>query len=117
MLYIKDIFKACVCSFCDNIYEYDSIDDKDFIGSFKSFCNEVDLQNCLEACTSETNYDIENINNICDNLSISKYKNFEINDVVDICKNAYKNTIEKDKTINIEAFVDNLAKEFTKAGF
>ena len=78
MLYIKDIFKACVCSFCDNIYEYDSIDDKDFIGSFKSFCNEVDLQNCLEACTSETNYDIENINNICDNLSISKYKNFKI---------------------------------------
>ena len=117
MLYIKDIFKACVCSFCDNIYEYDSIDDKDFIGSFKSFCNEVDLQNCLEACTSETNYDIENINNICDNLSISKYKNFEVIDVVDKCRNAYKNTIEKNKTINVEAFVDNLAKEFTKAGF
>lgn len=117
MLYIKDIFKACVCSFCDNIYEYDSIDDKDFIGSFKSFCNEVDLQNCLEACTSETNYDIENINNICDNLPFSKYKNFEIKDIIEICKNSYKNTIEKDKTINIEAFVDNLAKEFTKAGF
>ena len=117
MLYIKDIFKACVCSFCENIYEYDSIDEKDFIESLKSFCNEVDLQNCLETCTSETNYDIENINNICDSLSISKYKNFEINDVIDTCKNAYKNTIEKDKTINIEAFVDNLAKEFTKAGF
>ena len=117
MLYIKDIFKACVCSFCENIYEYDSIDDKDFIESFKSFCNEIDLQNCLETCTSETNYDIENINNICDDLPISKCKNFEINDVIDTCKNAYKNTIEKDKTINIEAFVDNLAKEFTKAGF
>lgn len=117
MLYIKDIFKACVCSFCENIYEYDSIDEKDFIESLKSFCNEVDLQNCLETCTSETNYDIENINNICDSLSISKYKNFEINDVIDNCKNAYKNTIEKDKTINTEAFVDNLAKEFTKAGF
>ena len=34
MLYIKDIFKACVCSFCENIYEYDSIDEKDFIESF-----------------------------------------------------------------------------------
>ena len=117
MLYIKDIFKACVCSFCENIYEYDSIDEKDFIESFKSFCNEIDLQNCLEACTSETNYDIENINNICDDLPSSKCKNFEINDVIDTCKNSYKNTIEKDKTINIEAFVDNLAKEFTKAGF
>ena len=117
MLYIKDIFKACVCSFCENIYEYDSIDEKDFIESFKSFCNEIDLQNCLEACTSETNYDIENINNICNDLLISKYKKFEINDVIDTCMNAYKNTIEKDKTINIEAFVDNLAKECTKAGF
>ena len=117
MLYIKDIFKACVCSFCDNIYEYDSIDDKDFIESFKSFCNEIDLQTCLETCTSEINYDIENINNICNDLLISKYKKFEINDVIDTCMNAYKNTIEKDKTINIEAFVDNLAKEFTKAGF
>ena len=117
MLCINDIFNACVCSFCTNIYEYDSIDEKDFIESLKSFCNEVDLQNCLETCTFETNYDIENINNICDSLSISKYKNFEINDVIDTCKNAYKNTIEKDKTINTEAFVDNLAKESTKAGF
>ena len=50
-------------------------------------------------------------------MPISKYKNFEINDVIDTCNDAYKNTIEKDKTINIEAFVDNLAKEFTKEGF
>ena len=67
--------------------------------------------------TNTTNYDIDNINNICNNLPISKYKGFEIDDVIDICKNAYKNTIEKDKTINIEAFVDNLAKEFTKERF
>ena len=47
MLYIKDIFKACVCSFCENIYEYNSIDEKDFIRSFKLFCMEDDLQSCL----------------------------------------------------------------------
>lgn len=112
MLYIKDIFKACVCSFCENIYEYDSIDENHFINSFQSFCNEEDLQNCLEICTSEVTYDIENIDNVCDNLQVSKYKNFEIIDVIDKCRNAYKNTIEIDKTINIEAFIDNLAKEF-----
>ena len=38
----------------------------------------------------------------------------EINDVIDNCIKAYKNTIERDKTINIEAFVDNLYKEFRK---
>lgn len=112
MLYIKDIFKASVCSFCENIYEYDSIDEKDFIRSFKLFCMEDDLQSCLEICTSEVIYDIENIDNVCDNLQVPKYKNFEVIDVVDKCRNAYKNTIEKNKTINVEAFVDNLAKEF-----
>ena len=34
-------------------------------------------------------------------------------DIIDVCKNAYWLTLEKDKTINVEAFVDNLAKAFS----
>ena len=30
MFNIKEIFKASVCSFCENIYEYNSIDEEDF---------------------------------------------------------------------------------------
>ena len=37
MFNIKEIFKASVCSFCENIYEYNSIDEGDFIKSFKYF--------------------------------------------------------------------------------
>ncbi|MFR8234136.1 MAG: hypothetical protein ACLVA2_07050 [Clostridia bacterium] len=64
--------------------------------------------------TSDITYDIEDIDNVCNNLRVLSHRNFEINDVIDNCIKAYKNTIERDKTINIEAFVDNLYKEFRK---
>ena len=113
MFNIKEIFKASVCSFCENIYEYNSIDEGNFIKSFKYFLHEEDLQDCLEVCTSEIAYDIENIENVCNNLYLLKYKQFEERDIIDICKKAYCLTLEKDKTINVEAFVDNLAKAFS----
>ncbi len=114
MLYIKDIFKASVCSFCENIYEYNSIDTNEFLKLLKSFLREEDLQECLELCTSDVIYDINNIENICDNLYLLNYKKFEEENTVDICRKAYIQTLEKDKTINVEAFVDNLTKEFSK---
>ena len=113
MFNIKEIFKASVCSFCENIYDYNSIDEGDFIKSLKYFLKEEDLQGCLEVCTSEIAYDIDNIENVCDNLYLLKYKQFEERDIIDVCKNAYLLTLEKDKTINVEAFVDNLAKAFS----
>ena len=113
MFNIKEIFKASVCSFCENIYEYNSIDERDFIKSLKIFLQEGNLQERLEICTSEIAYDIDNIENVCDNLYLLEYKQFEEEDIVDICKNAYLQTLEKDKTINVEAFVDNLAKAFS----
>lgn len=112
MLYIKDILKASVCSFCENIYEYNSIEEKEFIKLLKSFLREDDLQECLELCTSDIAYDIENIENICDNLYLLKNKKFEESNIIDICQKAYSRTLDKDKTINIEAFVDNLVQEF-----
>ena len=114
MFSIKDIFKACVCSFCTNIYENNSIDEQEFMNYFRMFCKEEDLQECLVITTSDVSYDIENINNICDNLLISHFKEFEIFEIEEQCLTAFKNTIYKDKTINVEAFVDNLAKEFKK---
>lgn len=113
MFNIKEIFKASVCSFCENIYEYNSIDERDFIKSLKNFLQEGNLQERLEICTSEIVYDIDNIENICDNLYLLKYKQFEEEDIIDICKNAYLQTLENDKTINVEAFVDNLAQAFS----
>lgn len=113
---IKEIFKASVCGFCENIYEDASIDEKEFKKYLLDFLYEEDLQECLERSTSEICYDIVNIDNICkDKLFILKNKKFDdINTIIKYCTSAYLKTLEKDKTINIEAFVDNLADEFLK---
>ena len=113
MFNIKEIFKASVCSFCENIYEYNSIDEGDFIKSLKCFLQEEDLQDCLEVCTAEVSYDIDNIENVCNNLHLLKYKQFKERDIIEVCKNTYLQTLEKDKTINVEVFVDNLTKVFS----
>lgn len=111
MFNIKEIFKASVCSFCENIYEYESIDEKEFEERLKEFINEENLDECLERCTEDIYYDVEHINNVCDN---NKYKKFEIGDIWNPCNKAFLTTIYKDKTINVEAFVENLCKEFRK---
>ena len=114
MLCIKDILKASVCSFCVNIYEYYSLDTNDFIEKLRLFFKEKDLQQYLMICTADIAYDIVNIENVSNSLFSLKNKQFKEDSVIDICKNAYLETIEKDKTINVEAFVDNLAKNFSK---
>ena len=114
MLCINDIFKACVCSFCTSIYEYDSIDEGDFIAYFRMFCKEEDLQECLRITTSGVLYDIENINNVCDSLLISHLKKIESYEIEEQCLAAFNKTVNKDKSINVEVFVDNLAREFNK---
>ncbi len=114
MVYIKDIFKASVCSFCDNIYEYNSLSENKFVKHFQSYLLEEDLQSCLEMCTSEIVFDMQIIEKVCDELYLQSYKNFEIEDIIDDCKNAYLKTIEKDKTIDIKAFINNLSEVFSK---
>lgn len=107
----KEIFKASVCSFYENIYEYDSIDEEEFENRLKDFINEEDLDDCLEKCTENVYYDIEKLNNVCED-KFSNNKMLEINDFLEPCNKAFRSTIYKDKTINVEAFVENLCKEF-----
>ena len=114
MLCIKDIFEASVCSFCITIYEYNSIDTDDFIENLKLVFKEKDLEQYLMLCTAGIAYDIVNIENVCNSLYCLKNKQFNEDNVIDICRNVYIETIEKDRTINVEAFVDNLAKYFSK---
>ena len=44
--------------------------------------------------------DIHNIENVCDNLYLLKYRHFEERDIINFCRSAYVQTLEKDKTIN-----------------
>jgi len=111
---IKDIMKASVSSFCQNIYEYESIDENEFIDLLEDFLFAEDIENCLETNLSDIAYDYVHIENICDNNSrFLKAEHMDINYIIDNCTNAYLKTIDEDRTINIEAFVDNLAKQFS----
>lgn len=114
MFNIKEIFQASVCGFCENIYEYNSIDEEEFIEYLKIFLVDENPQSDLEYSTSGVLYDIENIENVCDSLYYLKNKYFKEDDVIKLCKRAYLQTLENDKTIKVEAFVDNLSKEFSK---
>ena len=113
---IKDIMKASVCSFCENIYEYESLDENEFMEFLKDFLEGDDLDESLERCTAEIAYDIEDIDNKCrDILYRLKSKKFEYENILEHCKKAYLRTLVEDKTINVEAFVDNLTEEFKKS--
>ena len=114
MVYIKDIFKASVCSFCDNIYEYNSLNENKFVKHFQSYLLEEDLQGCLEMCTSEIEFDMKIIEKVCDELYLQSYNHFEIEDIIEDCKNAYLKTIGKDKTLDIKAFINNLSEVYSK---
>lgn len=112
MWYIKEILKASICSFCETVYEYESLQKIEFIDGVKRFLNENNLDDCLIACTEGIAYDIENIDNIYrDNLYDIKFKSLEENVIIDICEKAFSNTIEVEKTTNVESFIDNIANE------
>lgn len=109
---IKDILKASACSFYENIYEYYSLDVDKFLENLNSFLLELDLQSRLDTSNVGLIYDIKNIDNICNNTKFRR-DSFEYDQIVDGCRAAYLHTLKCAKTINIESFVDNLAKEFT----
>lgn len=112
MWYIKEILKASVCSFCETVHEYESLEIIEFIDGVKRFLEEENLEDCLIACTEGIAYDTENINNICrDSLYFLKTKMLDKDSIIDICKKSFSKTIEIDKTTNVEAFVDNITKE------
>lgn len=108
---IRNIMQIGVCSFCENIYQYDSLDEKEFENYVECFINEEFIEDCLERSTDGVIYDIENIENIYESNS-NRYKKYNTEELKSICIKAFRRTIDEDKTINVEAFVENLIKEF-----
>ena len=111
MWYIKEILKASVCSFCETVHYYESLEAEEFIEGVKKFLNESNLDDYLVNCTEEIAYDIENIDNICrEHLYSLKRKHFNENIIRKKCLQAFSKTLYIDKTTNVEAFVDNLTE-------
>lgn len=110
---VKEILEASVCAFCKNTFDYYSLDDDEFIKILKDFLIDRNLKALLHEYASEVDYDIENLNNIS---KVAKCRNKEFNymDIAKYCRIAYIYTINNEKSINLEAFVDNVIKELDK---
>jgi hypothetical protein len=111
---LKNILKAAICAFGQNTFDSFSLEEEEFIRALDYYITEKNnYEEMFEEYAYELEYNTEDIENICDNC---KYKNkdWDYLNIIANCRLAYIQTITKDKTIDAEAFVDNIVKEFNK---
>lgn len=108
----KTILEASVASFCETIYTYESLDSEEFGRTLFDLLVSTDLHAILVEDCMDIDFDIMYIQNVYNN---SKWKNesFETDKVMNYCLVAFDYTTTVDKTINVEAFVDNLVQNFS----
>ncbi len=110
---LENILKASICAFCENTFDNYSLEEEEFIEALDYYINDNNYEERLQEYAYKIDYDFENIINIA-NESKYKNKNWDYINIMNCCRIAYINTITNDKTINAEAFVDNVIKELNK---
>lgn len=110
---LENILKAGICAFGQNTFDSFSLEEEEFIRALDYYVTDNNYEEMLEEYANELEYDTEDIYNICDNYSY-KNKEWDCITIMNCCRIAYIETITKDKTIDAEAFVDNIVKEFKK---
>ena len=61
MNYIKEIIKANVCSFCETVHEYESLEKEEFKEGVKRYLNENDLNECFGVKIEFGHESVENV--------------------------------------------------------
>ena len=84
-----------------------------FCTSIRLFLNASDFDDILEDYAYEFDYDIEDIQKAKKRIKC-KNREFDYIEIMNCGRSAYVKTIFEDKTIDAEAFVDNLVKEFNE---
>jgi len=110
---IENILNASLCAFGQNTFDLYSLEEEEFIRALDYFLNEFNLESMLEDYTYEFDYDIDAIKKAKQRIKC-KNMDFDYVGIMNCCRQAYVKTIFEDKTIDAEAFVDNLVKEFNK---
>lgn len=110
---LKNILEANICAFGQTIFDMHSLEDDEFTRALDSYLNDTDCNEMVEEYAYTFDYDKVDIQNKCNN---SGYKNKEWDylDIMNCCRPAFFKTITKDKTIDAEAFIDNIINEFDK---
>ena len=113
MTEIKRAIISNVCSFYEVVHEELSLNEREFAYRVDTMLVEIlNLEEYIQQSDIGTIYDIEEINEISKNIKLKKKYTDE--EIIKIGTKAFAQTIEKDKTINVEAFVDNLVKELKR---
>ena len=110
---LRTILKASICAFGQPIFDMHSLEDDEFYRALDSYLNDNDIDEMLNDYAYEFDYDIVDIKNKCENASY-KNKEFGYIDIMNCCRPDFYKTITEDKTIDVEAFIDNILKEFKK---
>lgn len=110
---IDEILKSSLCALGQNIFDYYSLQENEFIQALDYFLNDSNLYSMLEDYAYEFDYDTEDIKKAKQRIKC-KNRDFNYIEIMNCCRVAYVKTIFEDKTIDAEAFLDNLVKEFNK---
>ncbi len=110
---IKNILEANICAFGQTLFDMHSLEDDEFYRALESYLIDNNLDDMLEEYSYELEYDINDIKNKC-NKSSNKNKEWDYIDIMNCCRVAFIKTITRDKTIDVEAFIDNILDEFNK---
>ena len=113
MYSIEKILKSSICAFSEVVYDCDTLEEGIFYRALDSYLLETDIDKSLETSTASSEYDIGNIKELINNTEL-KSKSYEYDTVIANCRKSFSDTIFKDRTINLEAFIDNLVKEFKR---
>lgn len=110
---LKNILEANICAFGQTIFDMQSLEDDEFVRALDYYLNDNNYDDMLEEYANEFDYDIVDMKNKCDNVSI-KNKEFDYLDIMNCCRPAFIKTITEDKTIDPEALIDNIVNAFNK---
>lgn len=110
---IKEILKANICAFGETIFDQFSLDDADFAEALDFNITSNNYETSFEEYVYQLQYDRGDIDNQVSTLK-NKNKDYDYLEIMNIGRKAFINTITDDKTINAEAFIDNIIKEVKK---
>ena len=110
---LKNIIEANICAFGQTIFDMHSLEDDEFARALDEYLNDDYYSSKLEEYVYEFDYDIVDMKNKCNSASI-KNREFDYIDIINSCRTAFTKTTAKDKTIDLEALIDNILNEFKK---
>ena len=110
---IKEILKANICAFGETIFDQFSLDDADFAEALDFNITSNNYETSFKEYVYQLQYDSGDIDNQVLTLK-NKNKDYDYLEIMNIGRIAFINTINDDKTINAEAFIDNIIKEVKK---